>query len=148
MSLGIVGNYTCTIDPKHRVCIPAKIRESLGSKFKAMCDLHEPCIHLFPPEQWSEYERRINESLKDTADGWLKDAIFSNTFDADVDTMGRIVITQPYFDELGFSKEAVVTGYSGRAKLWPKEQWDARAKQNRSAEAKERSMSRMSELGL
>jgi MraZ protein len=148
MPRGIVGNYTCTIDGKHRVCIPAKIREQLGKSFKAMCDLYEPCIHLFPSDQWDEYERKINENLKDTADGPLKDTIFGNTFDADFDTMGRIVITQPFFDELEFKKEAVVTGFSGRAKLWPKEKWDERYKKSKSAESKEAARARMIELGL
>ena len=48
-----MGEYNHTIDPKGRVIIPAKFRESLGTQFVITKGL-DGCLYGYPYDAWEE----------------------------------------------------------------------------------------------
>ena len=118
-----LGRYKHTIDAKKRLFIPAKFREELGDRFILARDVADKCLNAYPLAQWNAFVKKVNDlpsvDLRD-----LRQFIYWNAYDAEVDAMGRIIISQQLCEVMGFKKEVIITGMGDFAQIWDVDEWN------------------------
>ena len=48
----LIGEFPCSMDLKGRLNFPAKLREDLGERFVVAKGLGDPCLCVYPLEEW------------------------------------------------------------------------------------------------
>ena len=119
-----MGEYHHNIDEKHRLIIPAKFREELGTKFVITRGL-EKCLYVYSYSDWN----RIVDKLK-TLPFTKKDArtfiraFFSGATECEFDSTGRINIASPLVSYADIEKACVVIGANDRIEIWSENNWN------------------------
>ena len=122
----LIGEYSHTIDNKGRMIVPAKFRTELGERF-IITKGFDGCLYGYSLEEWKSIEEKIKTLPLITG----KDArnftrfFFSSAILCELDSQGRILITQNLREHAGLVKEVVVIGVSTRIEIWSKEKWEA-----------------------
>ena len=122
----LIGEYSHTIDNKGRMIVPAKFRAELGERF-IVTKGFDGCLYGYSLEEWKSIEEKIKTLPLITG----KDArnftrfFFSSAIECELDSQGRILITQNLREHAELVKEIVVIGVSTRIEIWSKEKWEA-----------------------
>ena len=117
------GKYFHSVDPKGRLIIPSKFRDSLGSEFVMTLGL-ENCICLYSQEEWDRFTEQLNQINNSKADNrMLKRYFQSNAVDCSIDSQGRTVIPADMRADIGIEKDVVIVGNGEKAEVWSKEAW-------------------------
>ena len=118
-----MGEFNHTIDPKNRIIVPAKFRESLGDIFVIMIGL-DGCLYLTTKEYWDAFAERL-ASLPFTAESRkLQRHFLRNSQECEPDKQGRILIPQNLKDLAGLEKDVVMVGSGNKIEIWSKERLD------------------------
>lgn len=125
-----IGDYTCMIDSKGRVMLPAAFKKQLsmaaGEKFVVKKDIFEKCLLLFPYQEWERQNKlivsRINPYNKEH-NKFLR-GFFRGTAELELDANSRLLIPRRLADEVQIQKEVVLAGQVGRIEIWAKELYD------------------------
>lgn len=139
-----MGEYNHTIDPKGRVIIPSKFRETLGDEFVITKGL-DGCLFVYDTKEWNVFEEKL-KSLPITN----KDArqfvrfFLAGAAAVEVDKQGRVLIPPVLRDFAVLQKDVVLIGVASRVEIWSKERWDGTADYNDMEEIAEH----MADLGL
>lgn len=121
-----MGRYNHTIDPKGRLSIPSKYRETLGDEFVVSKGM-DGCLFVYADEDWKKFEAKlaslplINEEARQFARFFLSGAQYVTP-----DKQGRILVPQDLRDFAGLEKDVVFAGNGGRIELWSLELWNAK----------------------
>lgn len=122
----LIGEYSHTIDAKGRMIVPAKFRTELGERF-IVTKGFDGCLYGYSLEEWKSIEEKIKTLPLITG----KDArnftrfFFSSAIECELDSQGRILITQNLRTHAELLKEVVVIGVSTRIEIWSKEKWES-----------------------
>ncbi len=136
------GEFRHSIDAKGRLFIPAKLRDELGECFTVTRGLDQ-CLAIYPQAAWNALETRI-QALPMSKARDLQRFFFSNAFDAELDSQGRILLPLGLRQYAGLQKEAVIIGAGGRAEIWDAARWAI----YNEAITEERVIAAMEELGF
>ena len=121
----LIGEYNHNIDSKGRLILPAKFRTELGERF-IVTKGFDGCLYGYSVEEW----RAIEEKIKTLPLVTGKDArnftrfFFSSAIECEIDSQGRILISQNLREFAELKKEVVIIGVSSRIEIWSKEKWD------------------------
>lgn len=119
----LIGEYTHAIDDKNRVSLPAKFRSELGKKIVVTQGL-DNCLWLFKSNEWSKIEEKLNQSSIGQADARsFNRFMFSSAVEAEVDSIGRILIPDFLRDRANLKNKVVVIGVSSRVEIWNEKAW-------------------------
>jgi MraZ protein len=119
----LIGEYTHSIDDKNRVSLPAKFRSELGKKIVITAGL-DNCLWIFKGSEWSKIEQKLNEFSIGQADSRsFSRFMFSSAVEAEVDSIGRILIPDFLRDRANLKNKVVVTGVSSRVEVWNEKTW-------------------------
>ena len=128
----LYGEYTCVMDPKSRVFIPARFREALGAEKKNYLMLStgpDRCLYIFLPSKWEELIannmeifKAENMENKEEARAF-KRSFFGNAADTQLDKQGRILVPQNQKVYASLSKELVIRGAGNKAEIWDAQIW-------------------------
>jgi MraZ protein len=122
--LAFLGQYEHTLDAKNRLTIPSKFRAALSDGVILARSL-DPCVSIYTPTGW---ERFTNEWIR-TRDPFSVEArrvqryLHAGSFDANLDTAGRIMLPPPLIEQAGLRKEVVVIGCDDRIEVWDRNRW-------------------------
>ena len=122
----LIGEYAHTIDTKGRVIVPAKFRSELGERF-VLTKGFDGCLYGYSLDEWKNIEEKIKTLPLITG----KDArnftrfFFSSAIECELDSQGRILISQGLRTYAELEKEIVIIGVSSRIEVWSKSKWDA-----------------------
>lgn len=120
-----MGEYNHTIDPKGRVIIPAKFRESLGAQFVITKGL-DGCLYGYPYDTWEEVGRDFRESIKSNKEARkFSRFLFSSACSCDIDKQGRILIPANLREYASLQKDLVLAGNLTHIEIWDKEKWES-----------------------
>lgn len=122
----LMSEYQHNIDKKGRVFLPAKLRDSLGSKVIISKSLDgSPCLFVYSLQEWQKLVDNINSKPFSKARN-LQRYLFSGAADLEYDAQGRILIpaTLREFAGLSDSDAAKIVGVMNRVEIWNKENWD------------------------
>ena len=122
----LIGEYAHTIDTKGRVIVPAKFRTELGERF-VLTKGFDGCLYGYSLEEWKNIEEKIKTLPLITG----KDArnftrfFFSSAIECELDSQGRILVSQGLRTYAELEKELVIIGVSSRIEIWAKNKWEA-----------------------
>lgn len=121
----LIGEYSHTMDAKGRLILPSKFRSELGERF-IVTKGFDGCLYGYSIEEWKNIEEKIKTLPLVTG----KDArnftrfFFSSAIECEIDSQGRILISQNLRQFAELKKEVVIIGVSSRIEIWSKDKWD------------------------
>jgi MraZ protein len=116
------GDYEHTLDEKGRLTLPARYRKYFeeGTVLAKLPD-SDPCVLVFHPDAWAEYESRHIAPLNDFTnrkDRWKTRIIFKNMSQLVPDRQGRVLIPAHFIKELGLSGKVRIIGHGNFLEIW------------------------------
>ncbi|QQG42364.1 MAG: division/cell wall cluster transcriptional repressor MraZ [Candidatus Giovannonibacteria bacterium] len=119
----LIGEYLHTIDQKNRISVPSKFRKDLGTRLVLTRGL-DRCLFLYPLGEWKE----LAEKLAKLPWGKAENRSFVRTMiagaaDAEIDSLGRILIPDYLKVYAKLAEAAVVVGLYSRVEIWNPDLW-------------------------
>ena len=141
-----IGEYSYTIDAKKRLTVPPKFRKILGEKAVITRGL-DNCLFLYTQKDWEEQAEKLSKLPLSQADarGFAR-IMLAGAMDAEIDSLGRILIPDYLKDYAKLGKKIVVAGLYNRVEIWDEERWNE-YKQKTESEAGDIA-ERLKELGI
>jgi len=119
----LIGEYTHSIDEKNRVSLPAKFRSEMGKKLVVTPGL-DNCLFVFTLKEWSTIESKLNSSsLLQSDNRSFNRFMFGGAVEAEVDSIGRILIPDFLRDRASLKNKVVLIGVSNRVEIWNEKAW-------------------------
>lgn len=112
----LTGQYVHTVDSKGRVFVPAKFRSDLQGDLIIVKGL-DPCIVLYNEEQWNAFIKKL-EAYGEMQMKKIKRFILASAFNTELDSQGRIVISQELREHAGIEKEIAFVGLNNCVEIW------------------------------
>lgn len=118
------GHFDYSLDAKNRLNVPPRFRAALAEGVVLAQGL-EPCVELWAP---APFERYATESLSrftplSKEHRWLSRYFAGNSFDADLDSAGRVNLPPALLEHAGIEKEVEVVGNNDRVEVWARDRW-------------------------
>ncbi len=141
-----IGEYSYTIDAKKRLTIPPKFRKILGEKAVITRGL-DNCLFLYTQKDWEEQAEKLSKLPLSQADarGFAR-IMLAGAMEADIDSLGRILIPDYLKNYAKLGKKIVVAGLYNRVEIWDGERWDEYKQKTESAAGD--IAERLKELGI
>ena len=120
----LVGSYQHNIDAKGRLIMPAKYREHVGPTFIVSLGF-DNCVRAYSPEEWEKFKAKI-DALPDEDEDVLmiKNVIYSNSAECEVDKQGRILIPQNLRNYANLTSGVMIIGMSNCIDIWDSNNWN------------------------
>lgn len=118
-----LGEHQHTLDAKGRVSLPARFRSVAGTKFIVAKGL-EGCLYVYPDAEYRAFLSRLtSRSDFDASLRRFRRFFAGNAAEIELDSAGRIGLTQVQRDHAGLTKEVAVVGNGDRIELWDAQRW-------------------------
>jgi len=145
----LIGKYKYILDSKNRLCMPHKFRGDLGGRCVVSKDVADSCLNVYPLSQWEIFTARI-EQLPTMKMKRARQLIYSNSDEVDIDSQGRILLSQQLCEDVGLSeeKEAMIVGISTHAQIWSVSGWEKFSGQLNASESKQSIINDLLEMGF
>ncbi len=116
--------YMHQLDAKNRMRIPAKLREELGPNYSVMLG-SGGCLYVYTEEQTKAIRQKLN-NINPFKESQLKAAryILHNSWDAEEDKQGRILIPENLRNIAKIVKNVVVFKGPNCVEIWAEEVWN------------------------
>ena len=122
-----MGEYNHTIDPKGRVIVPAKFRDTLGEHFVVTKGL-DGCLFVYDEKEWTLFEEKLKTLPITNKEARAFVRFFlAGAAEVETDKQGRILLPSVLREYAGLEKDVVLIGAGGRVEIWSKERWDGTA---------------------
>lgn len=118
------GSYSHSLDDKNRLMIPSKMRESLSNKL-FMLKGFDGAISVYEQQAFQDLIAKLEKmafTKKDTR-SFLRTQL-ANTYELDVDKLGRISIPTPIINKFNIGKEVIVLGAGDHIEIWDKKTFE------------------------
>ena len=120
----LIGEYTHVIDEKNRLSLPAKFRSVMGKKVVLTPGL-DRCLFVFTAKEWSKIEEKLTQSSLLQADNRsFNRFMFGGAVEAEVDSIGRILVPDFLRQRANLKDKVVVIGVSSRLEIWNASAWN------------------------
>ncbi len=120
------GTFEHSLDAKNRLTIPAKFRAALAGRVFLVRAV-DPCISVYPEATYTGLTEAALSGLNPFSPQAreLKRMFFGNATDIELDSAGRVMLTQRHLDHAGIDREVVITGAGDCLELWDRSGWEA-----------------------
>ena len=119
-----IGENQHTIDPKGRIIMPAKFRESLGESFVVTKGL-DNCLFVYPNPEWQVLEEKLRTlPLTSNEARAFTRFFFAGACECQLDKQGRILIPANLREYGQLDKDLVIIGVASRVEIWGRERWE------------------------
>jgi MraZ protein len=126
----LIGHYIHQLDDKKRISIPAKWRSVLGKKVVVTSGL-DKSLFVFSLKEWQKIAEKLSSlSFTNKEARSFTRFMLSNAFDTDLDSVGRILITDQLKSFADINKKAELVGMHSRVEVWSEEEWEKYSKAN------------------
>ena len=125
----IVGTYECKVDAKGRVLLPAPLKKQLASSlqngFVLKRSVFQPCLELYPMEEWNVMMQKINKLNRFVK----KNNDFIRRFTAgvkvvEIDALGRLLVPKDLVVFATISKDVVFSSAVNIVEIWDKDLYE------------------------
>ena len=125
----IIGTYECKVDAKGRVLLPAPLKKQLASSlqngFVLKRSVFQPCLELYPMEEWDLMMKKINKLNRFVK----KNNDFIRRFTAgvkvvEIDALGRLLISKDLVDYASIFKDVVFSSAVNIVEIWDKDLYE------------------------
>jgi len=121
------GRYEHTIDPKGRLSVPARFRETLNERYdsRLVVTSYDGCLLVYPLAEWQTLEAKVAElpSFNKDTKAFLR-FFYSGATDCPIDKLGRILVPQDLRNYAKLEKEVILVGAFRRIEIWSKAEWE------------------------
>lgn len=120
----LLGEYEQRIDDKHRLTIPARLRERFADGLFLTRGL-DACVTVYPRETFDAFVQREMARLDPmTREGrQMQRFVYASTVHAELDRQGRVQLPASLMEHASLTREVVVAGISDRLEVWDREAW-------------------------
>ena len=145
----LVGKYKYAVDSKSRICIPHKFRGDFGARCVLSKDVVDNCLNLYSLEQWGIFTKKV-EALPSIKMRKLRQFIYSNSYEMELDSQGRIVLNQQLCEDtcISLEKEVMIVGSHTHAQIWNLSEWERFYGELNGEETKESMINDLLEMGF
>ena len=125
----IIGTYECKVDAKGRVLLPSSLKKqltpSLQNGFVLKRSVFQPCLELYPMDQWNEMMAKINKLNRFVK----KNNDFIRRFTAgvkvvEIDALGRLLIPKDLVVFSSILKDVVFSSAVNIVEIWDKDLYE------------------------
>ncbi|HLA55396.1 MAG TPA: division/cell wall cluster transcriptional repressor MraZ [Flavobacterium sp.] len=125
----IVGTYECKVDAKGRLMLPAPLKKqiaaSLQDGFVLKRSVFQPCLELYPMQEWNVMMQKINKLNRFVK----KNNDFIRRFTAgvkivEIDALGRLLIPKDLVVFASVSKDVVLSSAVNIIEIWDKDSYE------------------------
>lgn len=119
------------MDAKGRLAVPTRYRSLLSEwcegQLVVTIDTEEKCLLVYPLPEWEKIEDKLQAlpSFNEQARR-IQRLLVGHATDIDVDSNGRMLLTQPLRDYAQLGKKLVLLGQGNKFELWDEELWNNR----------------------
>lgn len=124
----LLGQHEHSLDSKDRVTIPSKFRHLFSEGMVLSADF-EPCVSVFTPEGFDEFQATFKPQLHplNTESRKMKRRIFGNAAECELDTAGRARIPKNLLEHASIEPKGrcIVVGAGDHIEIWSEQLWGA-----------------------
>lgn len=125
-----IGHFSCKLDSKGRLMVPAEFKEQLGAQadegFVLRPGLFNKCLELFTRKDWDEVQDKLRTSLSPfnpQHEAVIRKYNAGARF-AKLDANGRLQIPKDLLDKAALVKEIVISSVTTKMEIWDKSLYD------------------------
>jgi len=120
------GTFDYSLDAKNRLTVPPKFRATFSSGIVLAKGL-EPCIALWTPEEFEQWTNSFLSNLNPVSAERRKLTRFfaGSSFDAELDSAGRVTLNGPLIAHAKIDKEVVLVGNLDHLEVWDRKTWQS-----------------------
>jgi MraZ protein len=124
--LAFRGQYDFSLDAKNRLNVPAKFRPAFSDGV-VLAKALEPCVAIWAPDEFERWTASFLANLNPVSRERrsLTRYFAGNSWDAELDSAGRVTLNAPLLGHAGISKEVVVIGNLDHIEVWDREHWQS-----------------------
>jgi MraZ protein len=124
----LIGEFRHTLDAKKRIAIPASFRKEMGKKV-VLTKWLDNCLSIYPLKSWEKVSSKLQSlSMGQSDTRSFNRFMLSGAVEAEIDSLGRILVPDFLKDFGGLKTKVVVIGVSDHAEIWDEEKWSAYTK--------------------
>lgn len=117
------------MDAKGRMAMPTRYRDRIAqacdNQLVATIDTQDRCLLIYPIGEWEKIEEKLMAlPTYDPAARRIQRLLLGHATELEVDSAGRILLSQPLRDHAMLSKKVVLVGQGKRFELWDEEVWN------------------------
>jgi len=116
------GEFNNSIDPKGRLSVPARFRESLTEKFGGerlmVTKNQDGGVSAYPLTEWEELVRNVDASGPGPQKTAVMRLIIAPAVECGFDKQGRILIPESLRSHAGLQKDVVVVGMDKKIDIY------------------------------
>lgn len=118
------GTFDYTLDAKNRLTVPAKMRVQLPESV-VLSRGTETCVSIWPKRDFELFVAAAlaNTRPLDPKRDAIKRYFFSNSFETELDSAGRVMLPSALMGHGELHKEVVVNGMDDRIEIWDRQRW-------------------------
>jgi MraZ protein len=118
------GHFDYSLDAKNRLNVPAKFRAAFSSGV-VLAKALEPCVAIWAPDTFESWTQSFLSNLNPVSPERRKLTRYfaGNTFDAELDSAGRVTLNPALLDHAGIDKEVVIVGNLDHIEVWDRRRW-------------------------
>lgn len=122
------GANAINLDAKGRMALPSKYRELLQErsegKMVLTIDTEDPCLLLYPLEDWAVIEQKVNQLPSfNKAARRIQRLLVGHATEVELDAQGRIVVPPVLRDYAKLEKKSMLIGQGNKFELWSEDIW-------------------------
>ena len=123
------GASNLSLDAKGRIVLPARYRERLAeicdSQLIVTIDPDEPCLLIYPLNEYEIVEEKINAlSGLNKRVKLIKRKLVGFATDIEVNNSGRLLLSAPLRSYARLDKKVVLIGQGNKFELWDEALWE------------------------
>lgn len=127
-----IGDFTCKIDAKGRVLLPAAFKKlmpaSSQDKFVIKKDIYENCLVLYPMDEWERQNKLIQQNINpyNKEHNRFVREYYKDTAEVELDSNNRLLIPSRLLVLVKIAREndVVLAGQLGKIEVWAKDRYE------------------------
>lgn len=129
MDLTLLGEFSCKLDGKNRLHLPAPLLQQLGELSGEGFVVHrgfEPCLVLYPKRIWESLAAGLQQlNLYVQKNRTLVRYFFRGASPLALDAQGRLLMPPALLPHAAIEQEVVLFAYFNRIEIWSPAQYEA-----------------------
>ena len=125
--MAFTGTFEHNLDAKNRLTIPSKFRADLG-KGVFLSRAMDNCVSLYPAQTYTDMAEQALQQVPNPLSQQgreLRRLLYGNALETELDSAGRVMLTQRFLEHAGIGREVVITGVGECLELWDRSAWEA-----------------------
>lgn len=120
------GQYDYSLDAKNRLNIPPKFRAAFSGGL-VLAKWLEPCVTIWTPDGFEAVTETWVADLHPLSEERRKLIRFftHNSFDAELDSAGRVTLNARLIEHAGIDRAVVVAGNHDHVAVWDRDRWES-----------------------